>query len=692
MRLPHLAIILALHGVLAAADFEVGRLAYEKGDYATALKEWQPLAEAGAPFASYNLGLMYAKGQGVKQDYAESAKWYLKAAAKGVPEAEYNLGVMYSTGTGVPKDYSEASKWFQKAAEKGDVNAANSLAVLYDAGEGSFKNFAEAEKWYRKAADEGNANAQFNLGVMYDIGQGVKSDYAEAEKWYRKAADQWNEGALCNLAILYYNGDGVKRDLVQSHAFYLLAQEAGDPRATNLMELTTEKLTKKQIEKAQEMAAQFKEAHKQQILAAKNRVQKPPSVSDVASEAAGLTAKPVAPTAVKAAADANLAPAPTPDVKVAEEVNPAPTPTPTGKVSGEMNSPENQSVWTGVERVVAVGDVHGDYKQFVAVLRSANLLDDQDNWTGGKAHLVQTGDVVDEGPDSRRIMDLLMKLESQAAAAGGHVHCLIGNHEAMDIYGDLRFVSPAGFAEYRDANSEKTRERYYQQYLNDQEAYTKSKGSLVMEQMPREDWMKQHPPGFFEQREAFTDGAYGKWIRSHNTVVQIDDILFSHAGISPKYVSYSLDRINRMVRDELTNQQSLQGGIVTDLQGPLWYTGLAHGADVNPAVDQVLRRFQVAHEVVAHVDGASAVMPMYGGKVIMIDVGLSRLRDNVGAQACLIVDHHKLYALHRGTRLELPKDDAADMLRYLKQAAALDPEPSPLAYRIQKLEETLASK
>jgi TPR repeat protein len=669
MRATRLYLIFALAGALTAADFEVGRLAYEKGDFATAMKEWQPLAEIGAPFASYNLGLMYAKGQGVKQDYAEAAKWYLKAAEKGVPEAEYNLGVMYSMGTGVPKDYSEASKWFQKAAEKGDANAANSIGTLYNAGEGSFQNFAEAAKWYRKAAEEGNSNAQFNLGVMYDIGQGVPPDFAQAEKWYRKASEQWNEGALCNLAILYYNGEGLKRDLVQSHEYFLLAKEAGDPRAANLMELTTEKLTKKQMEKAQQLAEEFKGAHKQQILAARNPVQKAPGSSDQGPEAGGLYAK---------------------AVKGGDEVLPV------AVAAAVQEAPKSKAlpgVWTGVERIVAVGDVHGDYQQFAAVLRSANLIDAQDNWAGGKTHLVQTGDVVDEGPDSRRIMDLLAKLETQALAAGGYVHCLIGNHEAMDVYGDLRFVSPAGFGEYRDANSEKTRERYYQQELRDREAYAKSKGAMATEVAPREDWLRQHPPGFFEQREAFApDGVYGKWIRSHNAVVQINDILFSHAGVGPKYASYSLDRINKAVRDELANQQSLQGGIVTDLQGPLWYTGLAQGADAKPAIDQVLQQFHVTREVVAHVDGAAAVLPMYGGKVIMIDVGLSRVRDNVGTQACLIVDGQKLYALHRGTRLELPKDDGTDMLRYLKQAAALDPEPSPLAARIQVLEAKLASQ
>ena len=97
-----------------------------------------------------------------------------------------------------------------------------------------------------------------------------------------------------------------------------------------------------------------------------------------------------------------------------------------------------EDAWTGVERVVAVGDIHGDYDQLVAVLRSASLIDEQGKWSGGKTHLVQTGDIPDRGPDTRKALDLLMRLEGEAAQAGGAVHALIGNHEAMNVYGDLR--------------------------------------------------------------------------------------------------------------------------------------------------------------------------------------------------------------------------------------------------------------
>src|SRR3954454_15567465 len=121
-----------------------------------------------------------------------------------------------------------------------------------------------------------------------------------------------------------------------------------------------------------------------------------------------------------------------------------------------------QGEWTGVERVVAVGDVHGDYTDFVSVLRAARLIDDKGKWIGGKAHLVQTGDVVDRGADLRKVLDLLMSLEKQAAKAGGQVHALIGNHEAMNLYGDLRYTTPGEFAAFRTGQSEEVRAAFWE--------------------------------------------------------------------------------------------------------------------------------------------------------------------------------------------------------------------------------------
>ena len=153
-------------------------------------------------------------------------------------------------------------------------------------------------------------------------------------------------------------------------------------------------------------------------------------------------------------------------------------------------APAAQAEWTGVERVVAVGDVHGDYANFVSVLRSARLIDDKGRWIGGKAHLVQTGDLLDRGADSRKVMDLLMLLEKQAAKAGGQVHALIGNHEAMNLYGDLRYTTAGEFAAFRTGQSEEVRAAFWEREI--------SGLPTPPGEADRKNWEAEHPLGWFE--------------------------------------------------------------------------------------------------------------------------------------------------------------------------------------------------
>lgn len=354
--------------------------------------------------------------------------------------------------------------------------------------------------------------------------------------------------------------------------------------------------------------------------------------------------------------------------------------------SAVCNAAPVQDTWTGVDRVVAIGDVHGDYEQFTAVLRSAGLIDEGGNWTGGKSHLVQNGDALDRGPDSRKVIDLLMKLEQQAATAGGYVHALIGNHEAMSLYGDFRYVAPADYESFQTGDSQKLRDAAFKAFT--EETAKQSPGGNV-EDAVRRKWDVEHPLGYFERRALFApEGMYGKWIREHNTVIRIDDSVFVHGGISPKYAGYSLKKINERVREECGDLGKLQGGIVTDQEGPLWYRGLATGDEnlLEGHLKKVLKNYGVVRMVVGHTFTDGAVSTRFGGRVLLIDIGLARLYDNLGRMACLVIEKGKPYALHRGTRLELPKDFTADMLRYLKEAAALDPTPSSLSGRIAKLE------
>ncbi len=351
-----------------------------------------------------------------------------------------------------------------------------------------------------------------------------------------------------------------------------------------------------------------------------------------------------------------------------------------------------EDVWKGIERVIAIGDVHGDYEQFVAVLRSAGLIDSQESWSGGKAHLVQTGDILDRGPDSRKVMDLLMKLEKEAGRAGGQVHSLIGNHEAMNLYGDLRYVSPGEYAAFRGPNSEKAREELYRRDQEQIKRSSPSENIPVFDEAFRKKWESEHPLGYSEpRRELGPGGKYGKWIRSHNAMIKIDNTLFLHGGIGPKYTDLAVRQINDRVREELEDFTKLRGGIVMDGEGPLWYRGLARDDEtaLEPHLKAVLKAHQVERIVIGHTPTEGAILPRFGGKVLLIDVGSSRVFDSRLRMACLLIENGKPYALHRGNKLELPADPGGGLLRYLRQAAALDPSPSSLIKGIAEAEAAL---
>jgi TPR repeat protein len=145
-------LVFAPFSTATASPLEDGQAAYQKGDYATALKIYRPLAEQGNASAQTALGVIYEHGQGVPQDFVQAVIWYNEAAYQGDPDAQSNLGAMYANGWGVPQDY------------------------------------AQAVVWYRQAGERWNAGAQRNLGLMYEHGQGVPQDYVSAHMWLNLAA------------------------------------------------------------------------------------------------------------------------------------------------------------------------------------------------------------------------------------------------------------------------------------------------------------------------------------------------------------------------------------------------------------------------------------------------------------------------------------------------------------------------
>jgi TPR repeat protein len=164
--LPVLLLTLLVGTPAFSADFQKGVTAYESGDYATALREWYPLAEQGSAGAQFNLGVMYEKGQGVPQDDKTAVKYYRLAAEQGDAVAQFNLGVTYYVGQGVLQDYKTALKWYRLAAEQGYASAQYNLGWMYDNGTGVLQDYKTAVKWYRLATEQGHASAQSSLKNM----------------------------------------------------------------------------------------------------------------------------------------------------------------------------------------------------------------------------------------------------------------------------------------------------------------------------------------------------------------------------------------------------------------------------------------------------------------------------------------------------------------------------------------------
>jgi hypothetical protein len=328
-----------------------------------------------------------------------------------------------------------------------------------------------------------------------------------------------------------------------------------------------------------------------------------------------------------------------------------------------------KDTWRKVDRIVAIGDIHGDYDQYRAVMRMTGLLDESGAWIGGKTHLVQTGDIPDRGPDSFKILLELKQLQPRARKAGGYIHLLLGNHEAMNINGDLRYVHPGEYAAFVSPASESLRDQYYQRVL---EKLQESGNSV-----DRDLWYKQHPLGYVEHRQAWQPrGSLARWISTHNTVIRINDILFVHGGLNPHLRQYRINQINRQVRAELKTPSLAADSIVSGKNSPLWYRGYVN----NPAdtelepLAKMLEYHSASHIVVGHSPSGGRINSRFDGRVVFIDVGLSKHYGS--AMAALRIENDRWFAVHRGESIPLALRDE-DLPAYYRQIEAIDTRHKP---------------
>lgn len=340
--------------------------------------------------------------------------------------------------------------------------------------------------------------------------------------------------------------------------------------------------------------------------------------------------------------------------------------------------------WEGVRRIVAIGDLHGDYASYLTVLQAAGVVDRRGRWIGADTHLVQTGDIPDRGPDTRRIITHMAQLAREAAKRGGRVHNLLGNHEAMNVYGDLRYVVEGEYAAFAGKGSAALRDRYFEALMDKLKRGDPDRHAALPADY-RAQWNREHPLGWVEHRMAWDPrwdpkGEMFRWATQARVAIQLNDIIFVHGGISSAYCGNSLESMTEMAHVALRSSDPAKLGILQDERGPLWYRGLAGVAPATrlETVDAILQNHAARRIVIGHTPTSGVIWPRLDGRVVMIDTGMGAAYG--GHIGWLEVTADGLFAGYRGGRLPLPPDDGS-RIEYLEKVIALHPGNRALTLR-----------
>lgn len=259
------------------------------------------------------------------------------------------------------------------------------------------------------------------------------------------------------------------------------------------------------------------------------------------------------------------------------------------------------------DKVAVLSDVHGQYDIMATLLKANAVVDAALNWSFGSGHLVIVGDVMDRGDKVTEILWWLYQLEQQAQSAGGKVHLLLGNHETMVLYNDLRYIN----------------KKYQQvaQQLGTDYSSLYSESSVL-----------------------------GQWLRSRPVLAQVNDMLFVHGGLHPDYLALgmSVAEVNEQFRQSLgIARDQLKGVPVLNFLygslGPLWYRGYfrAENAITEPLLQQLLTTLNVRRIVVGHTS-MDGVYSHFAGRIISVDSSIKQ-----GKSGEILLWHSG--ALSRGT-------------------------------------------
>lgn len=297
------------------------------------------------------------------------------------------------------------------------------------------------------------------------------------------------------------------------------------------------------------------------------------------------------------ACDAPREPVARGSVKAAEK--PAEKPAPTAPSARPDREPERPFRFPAATRIVAIGDVHGDYAATLRALRLAGAVDEAGRWVGGNLVVVQTGDQLDRGDDERKILDWFDKLTDEAAQAGGAFHVLLGNHETMNVAADFRYVTQGGFRDFADVEVSGVPEAALQRF----------------------------PASARGRARAFLPGGiYAEKLARRNTVVIVGDTVFVHGGVLPEHISYGLGRLNEEVREWISGKRKLPPALMHDDRAPVWSRDFS---DPDPkkadcdTLGKVLTALSARRMVMGHTVQPQGVSSACDGRAWRIDVGLA---------------------------------------------------------------------
>jgi len=280
-------------------------------------------------------------------------------------------------------------------------------------------------------------------------------------------------------------------------------------------------------------------------------------------------------------------------------------------VGSVLDYPPTRVTATG--RIVAVGDLHGDWQKAIGALRAADVIgitpEDEVVWTGGDTVVVQLGDVLDRGDHEIAIVKLLRALDEQARTQGGAVYMLNGNHESLNVCGDFRYVTPGALVEsalYAGLS---------QQDLKDWELLARVRYAV-------------YKPG----------GPMAVELSKNPTVLVVNDTAFAHGGLLPIHVNYGLERLNAEVASWMRADQTADGGkaappflAMGDGSSVMWNRTLSREHFPNQyekfhacnALQQALAKIGAQRLVVGHTPQIGGANCECEGKVWRIDIGMS---------------------------------------------------------------------